>query len=134
MPHVVVDGPVDLREFARGFEPILIRRGRDVLRTEKLYLEREARALLIEVLVLESGRKQRFYVVISAHDRGSATVRIDPMTHPERSEGVRELVGRVGAELLARTPGARLGPANVVIPSGSRDDPAGNAREEGGQS
>lgn len=121
MPHVVVEGAVDLRAWADAFEPILLRAGGDVFRADRIYLEAGGRALLLEALVVESGRKLPFYIKISAHERGSATVRVDPMTHPERSEGVRALVAHVAALLLARTPGARLGPKNVVVPSLGRE-------------
>lgn len=117
MPHVVLEGPVDLHAYARDFEPILLRRGKDVLRADRVFLERERRSLLIEALVVEAGRKQPFYVKVSTHDSGGATVRIDPMTHPERSQAVRDLVAELGADLLRRTPGARLGVTNLVLPS-----------------
>jgi len=117
VPHVVLEGPVDLRAYTRAFEPILIRRGADVLRADSLLLARDARTLLIEALVVEAGRKQPFYVKISAHDRGGASVRIDPMTRPERTRGVRELVATLGADLLQRSPGARLEVTNLVLPS-----------------
>lgn len=116
MPHVVIHGPVDLPGYAREFRPILIRRGEDVLRARCVFLEGTGRSLLIEALVVEAGRKQPFYVKVSTHERGSATVRIDPMTHPERSPGVRQLVAEVGADLLRRTPGATLGATNLVLP------------------
>jgi hypothetical protein len=121
MPHVVIEGAIDLAAFARDFEPILVRPGRDVERTERIWLERDGRALLIEGVVVESGRRQQFYVMVSTHGRGTATVRIDPMTHPERSEGVRDLVARIAGALLARTPGARVSRSNVVIPSGPHE-------------
>jgi hypothetical protein len=114
---VVIEGEVDLGAFARGFAPILERRGGDVLRAERVYLQREGRELLIEALVVEAGRKLPFYVKISAHDRGSVTVRVDPMTHPDRSEGVRELVGRVASALLAFAPGSRIARTNLVVTS-----------------
>ena len=117
MPHVVLGGPVDLRVYTRAFEPILIRRGADVLRADGLLLARDARTLLIEALVVEAGRKQPFYVKISTHDRGGASVRIDPMTRPERTQGVRELVATLGADLLQRCPGASLEVTNLVLPS-----------------
>ena len=117
MPHVVIEGRVDLRAWARDFEPLLLRKGGDVLRIDQGYLELGGRSLLLEALVVESGRKLPFYIKISSHERGSATLRVDPLTYPERSEGVRALVAHVGALLLARTPGARLGSANVVLPS-----------------
>ena len=130
MPHVVLEGPVDLRAYARDFRPVLLRRGRDVLRADRIFVEREGYSLLIEALVVEAGRKQPFYLKISTHERGGATVRVDPMTHPERSEGVRALVAEVGADLLQHSPEARLGVTNLVLPSeglDSGDDPGGQA-------
>jgi hypothetical protein len=114
---VVLDGPVDLQGYAGGFQPILIRRGGDILRADRVYVEREGRALLIEALVVEAGRKLPFYILVSGNDRGGATVRVDPMTHPERSEGVQELVAHLGADVLAHNPGARVRVTNLVLPS-----------------
>jgi hypothetical protein len=88
-----------------------------VLRADRAYLETGEQALLIDALVVEAGRKLPFYIKISSSRRGSATVRIDPMTHPERSEGVRRLVAEVTADLIARTPGCRLGKGTVLLPS-----------------
>ena len=123
MPHVVVEGDVDLAAWVAAFRPLLVRRDGDVLRADRAYLERGGRAALVEALSIEAGRKLPFYVKISLHDRGTATVRVDPLTHPERSEGVREIVARIGEDLLQRTPGSRLGATNLVLPSPRRGDP-----------
>jgi len=119
VPHAVIEGEIDLAAFAREFEPLLIREGRDVLRAEEVYLGQDERALLMAALVIERGRKQSFYVRLSSHDRGSVTVRVDPVTHPERSRGVRALVTRIVEDLLERNPRARLGATNLVLPSPS---------------
>jgi hypothetical protein len=116
VPHAVIAGDCDLAAFARDWTPLVIRRGADVLRADQLYLERGARTVLIEALCVESGRKQPFYVKISSHDRGTTTVRIDPMTHPERSDGVRALVAEIAARLLASTRGARVETTNLTLP------------------
>jgi hypothetical protein len=119
MPHVVLEGDVDLRGYAEGFQPILVRKGGDIRRADRVYIEREGRAVLVEALVVEAGRKLPFYILLSGNDRGGATVRVDPMTHPERSEGVQALVAQVGADLLAHSPGARVRVTNLVLPSES---------------
>ena len=129
MPHVVIRGDVDLAAYASRFEPILLRRGGDVLRADRIYLERGGDRALIEALVVEAGRKQPFYVAISSHDRGSATLRIDPMSHVERSEGVKALVAELGADLLCKTPGASVEVTNLVLPSAPQ-----GAQQRGGDS
>lgn len=116
MPHVVIEGVTDLSAFARAWQPFVVRRGADILRGDHLFLASDARAGLIEALCVEAGRKQPFYVKLAVHDRGSATVRVDPMTHPERSDGVRDLIAHVGALLLRATPGGRVGATNLVLP------------------
>jgi hypothetical protein len=117
MPHVVFDGEADLALWAAAFEPVVVREGGDVLRAEQLYLEREARALLLESLVVEAGRKLVFYVRISRHERGSVTIRIDPLTHPERTPAVRRLVAEVAIRLWQRFPELRIRATNLVLPS-----------------
>ena len=117
MPHVVIRGPVDLAAWARDWSGILERRGGDVLKAERLLLSPDARTALVEALVVESRRKLSFYVKVSCHDRGSTTVRVDPLTNVARGDGVKRIVAAVGAELLARTPGAEVDATNVVIPS-----------------
>ena len=117
MPHVVIEGRIDLAAFASQFEPLVQRSGGDVLRADRVYLERGAQALLVESLVVEAGRKLPFYVRISEHARGSVTLRVDPLTHPDRSPGVRELVARIAERLLRFAPQARVVRTNLVLPS-----------------
>ena len=124
----MISGEIDLAEFARRWTPLVLRRGGDVLRADQVYLESGGRALLVDALAIEAGRKQPFYVKIARHDRGSATVRIDPMTHPERSEGVRALVTEIAARLLAATPGAKVQATNLELPGGVVPS---SGREEG---
>lgn len=113
----MIEGEVDLAAWAAAFRPLLVRRQADLLRADEVYLERGGRSALVEALAIESGRKLPFYVKVSVHDRGAATVRVDPLTHPERSDGVREIVARIAADLLRSTPGARVGATNLVLPS-----------------
>jgi hypothetical protein len=117
MPHAVIEGPLDLAAWAAAFEPLALRRGGDVLRTGELFVERAGRALLVEALVIEAGRKQPFYVRISSHERGTTSVRVDPHTHPDRTPGVHALVGELVGSLLAFSPQARLARGSVVVPS-----------------
>ncbi len=98
-----------------------------MLRAERIYLERGGRTALVGALVVERGRKQPFYVRISAHDRGSVTLRLDPATHVERSDAVKALVAELGARLLQATPGASVAVTNLVLPSAPREGRGGQA-------
>ena len=133
MPHAVIEVDLDLRTFAEGFRPIAIRAGSDVLRADQVFLELGGRALLIESLVVESARRQPFYIKVSRHERGTVTVRVDPLTHPDRSEGVRRLVAGVAEQILCAEAGASVVRTNLVIPSGGqggRGEPGTHGAEE----
>jgi hypothetical protein len=117
MPHALIEGAIDLAAFALAFEPLLIRRGSDVLRTGDVFVERAARALLIEAVVIESGRKQPFYVRVAYGERGSVNVRVDPHTHPDRTPAVHALVGEIVAAILTFAPASKLLRGSVVVPS-----------------
>jgi hypothetical protein len=121
----VIAGEIDLRGYAERFAHLHITNTRDVLRTEAVYVERAGRTLLIQALAVEAGRTQTFYVRVSAQEHG-ASVRIDPLSRPERSEGVKRIVAEIGADLLARSPGAKVRTTNLVLPS-SADTPDGRA-------
>lgn len=107
---------MDLAAYAECFQALLFRRGPDVLRADRIFVETGGRSLLVEALVVAAGRKLPFYVKISKHDRGSVTLRIDPMTHTERTQGVRDLVAELGADLLRRNPGSRVRVTNLSLP------------------
>ncbi len=116
MPHAVLSGEVDLEALARDFRPVLLRRGPDVLRIDHVFCDEDRRNLLLEALVIEAGRKQPFYVKISQHESsGTTTIRIDPLTHPERSAGVRELVAHVVTTVLSQNPAAEIGANNLAL-------------------
>jgi hypothetical protein len=120
----VIDGACTLEAYARELVPMLRRLpGGDVLRTQGVFLERFGRALLIEALAVERGRKTGFYVRLASHEDGRCSVRVDPATQVERTDGVKRIVAEVGADLLARSPGATVRVTNLVLPS----PPAGAA-------
>jgi hypothetical protein len=127
----VIDAEIDLRAYAERFAHLRIVNTGDVLKTEALYLERSGRALLIQAVAVEAGRTQTFYVRVAAQERGSVSVRIDPLTRPERSEGVKRIVAAIGADLLTHTPGSKVRTTNLVLPSlGSA--PEGHTAPPGG--
>ena len=122
MPHAVISGPLDLEAWARAFRPETLARGRDVLRTVCVLVDSGGRAALVEAVAIEAGRKLPFYVKVSVHERGTFTVRVDPLTHVERSAGVKELVAHVARSLLAFAPGAEVARTNLVLFSGEAND------------
>jgi hypothetical protein len=111
VPHVVLEGRIGVDEAARAFEPFVIRRGERIIKAERFYRERDARSALIEMVVVEAGHTQRFFIQLSPRASG-LTVRLEPLTDPEKSPAVRSAIAEVAHRLSAAT-GAVYGSTNI---------------------
>ena len=111
MPHVVLEGRVTIDDAARRFEPFVVRERDLVIKAERIYRERDGRAALVEMVVVGPGHTQKFFIQLSPR-RGGLTVRLEPLTDPEKTPGVRRAIARVAHRLAAAT-GARYGSTNI---------------------
>jgi len=95
MPHVVIEGELEVRLVWEQFEPILARRGEEIIKMERAFLDREASSVLLETLVVSQGLKQRFFIQVSRKKAGRMTVRLEPLTDPEKTPAVKEALGMI---------------------------------------
>jgi hypothetical protein len=126
VPHILVEGTIRLEEVARRHMPWDERRGDLLVKFDRLYLETGGRGALLEALVVERGRPQRFFVSMQARD-GAVMVRCEPLTDPEKTTGVKRALALVADRLRADS-GGRYGTTNIaefLIP------PDGTERREG---
>ena len=121
MPHVVLSGSITIDECQRHFAPFVRRDGDCIVKAERFYRERDGHAALIETLVADRGHTQKFFVHLSRRD-GGITVRLEPLTYPEKTPGVRRALAAV-ADMFARASGCGYGASNIqdfLIPRGDR--------------
>ena len=111
MPHVVLEGRITVDDAARHFEPFVVREGDLIVKAERFYREKDARAALIEIVVVEAGHTQKFFIQLSPRDAG-LTVRLEPLTDPEKTPGIRRAIALVAQRLRLAT-GAVYGRTNI---------------------
>ncbi|HEU4401001.1 MAG TPA: hypothetical protein VFT43_02735 [Candidatus Polarisedimenticolia bacterium] len=111
MPHVVLEGPVSLEQCQARFEPFVVREGDLLVKVERFYRESAGRAALIETLVVDHGHTQKFFIQLSPRD-GGLTVRLEPLTDPEKTTGVRRALALV-AHRIRQTSGCAYGSTNL---------------------
>ena len=111
MPHVVLEGRITIDDAARIFEPFVAREGELIVKAERFYREADGRAALIEMVVVEAGHTQKFFIQLSPRDSG-LTVRLEPLTDPEKTPGVRRAIAQV-AQRLRTASGATYGKTNI---------------------
>ena len=113
MPHVVLEGAVDLQRLCEHFEPVLERWGDDLFKIQHLYREQQGEEVLLDTLVVESGHRQRFFIQLTLRE-GSALLRLLPQTDPEKTDGVKRALARVAALVREHAAGeCRYGATNL---------------------
>jgi hypothetical protein len=112
MPHVSIEGPIQIEEIESKFEPILYREGTRIIKIERFFREKSGRSALLETVAVEAGHKQKFFIQLSAKE-GSVTVRPEPLTDPEKSSVVRIALALVARRILDWSSDCRSGNTNI---------------------
>ena len=114
MPHAVITGPVSPELAYRELRPFRLKDGDVVLKLGEGYLGRTGRQVLFEATAVEGPPRvsRRFFVELTSRDDG-LTVRLNPLTDTEKTEGVRRLVAAVAARVVALRDEARIERSNV---------------------
>jgi hypothetical protein len=112
MPHVVIEEALDLAAASRGIELTAVRNGGEILKVVDVYLNRSGRTALVDCVVIEEGHSQAFFAQLSQKDR-QITVRLLPATDPEKTIGVKRILGLIARRLHEHAAGSRLGKTNL---------------------
>lgn len=90
MPHVVLSGSISVAEIFDNLQKIMYRypTSNTIIRIEEYLVSKEANRLLARATVVEQQQPRSFYIEVNVKD-DKTTVRLDPMTDPEKTDGVK---------------------------------------------
>jgi len=112
MPHVVLE---NINSAKVAFDSVmsfttLIDGG--VLKVTDKYLNARQNKALIESLAVENGNNQSFFVELS-QKQTSLTVRLLPLTDPEKTPGVKMIMTLLAKQIKDVNPGVSYGKTNL---------------------
>lgn len=113
MPHVVVNGPASVEKFYQNFETIHIQDQDTIIKVKEVFLNTKKTQALLECIVVEDRVSIAFYTVLS-QGKGKITVWLDPLTDPEKNDGVKRLLAVVGHKLKSQDPACQYGKHNLA--------------------
>lgn len=113
MPHVVILGNVTPKDLWETFQPLEVRQGPEVRKVDHAYLDRENSTVLFSALAVSHGYRQRFFVQATRKGDKGVTVRLEPMTDPEKTDAVRFTIAAVAQWALHSRPGLEFGDTNI---------------------
>lgn len=106
MPHIVLENAKNVRDCFEVIVLMIEKLPNGILKITDKYINEKETSALIESIAIEDGKNQNFFIQLSA--KGEAvTVRLLPITDPEKSDGVKTLMGLVAYKI-------KLSNANII--------------------
>ncbi len=112
MPHVVLNGPITLKEVFNNLAPLALRDEEIILRTLKKYIDAEEESILVEALTIEKGIKTNFIALLKGREDG-LVIRIHPYSKVEKTDGVKKILAEIAKQLLETFTILKVGKTNL---------------------
>jgi hypothetical protein len=114
MPHVILSGPVTPEDIHLAFAPVeVLAPGGIVLKGVECFLNGDRSMALIRALVVERGFHKQFFVRLRQSAPGELAISIEPVGAPERSDGVKRLLGLVARTIMDSEPAMAVLRTNI---------------------
>ena len=111
MPHVVFDKKIDLVEFSKKFQPV-IKRDCGIIKLSNVFVDKNNDKALITSLTIDDDLHQEFIIEIDAKEN-SSTLRLFPMTDPQKTTSVKTALGLIANFVLYVSPNTRIVKTNI---------------------
>ena len=110
MPHVIFDKKIDLEAFSNKFQPI-IKKGDEIIRLQDVFVNKKKDVAFIQTIVIDD-LHQEFMMEIDTFE-GKTTLRLNPNTDPEKTNGVKLALGLASLLILGISPDTRIVRTNI---------------------
>lgn len=98
MPHIVLEKAKNVKECYEVIEIEAFKIEDGILKITDKYINKNETSALLESVTVEGGKPQSFFIQLSS--KGEAvTVRLLPLTDPQKSKGVKTLMGLVAKKI-----------------------------------
>jgi hypothetical protein len=112
MPHIVLEKANSVQECFDVIGPMVEKTEGGILKITDTYINAKATSALLESIAIENGKNQNFFIQLS--NKGDAvTVRLFPLTDPEKTKGVKTLMGLVAHKIKLSNPSISYGKNNL---------------------
>ena len=112
MPHVVLENINSASLAFASVVPFTTRLDGGVLKVTDKYLNADQNKALVEALAIENGNHQSFFVELS-QKQTSLTVRLLPLTDPEKTPGVKRIMAMLAKQIKDANPSVSYGKTNL---------------------
>ena len=112
MPHIVLEKVKSVKACSHVIEPMMQRGEKGILKITDVYMNHNENSVLIESIAIEDGKNITFFIQLSGKGE-SVTVRLLPMTDPEKTNGVKKIMALVAHKIKQSNPNITYGKTNL---------------------
>jgi hypothetical protein len=98
MPHIVLENINSTKEAYNRVEKFTHKTDTGILKVMEKFINSDEQTALIEALAVENGKNQNFFVQLS-QKKSSLTIRLFPLTDPEKTDGVKTIMAMVAKQI-----------------------------------
>ena len=98
MPHIVLEKISSTKAAFDAVQPFTHKIEGGILKVVDKYINASEQSVLIESLAIENGVNQNFFVQLS-QKKSSLTVRLLPLTDPEKTNGVKLIMATIAKQI-----------------------------------
>jgi hypothetical protein len=137
MPHVVFSGSVDLYLIFKKCDKIFFKRSKEggegrtakttsstmtttlvfpdnlIVRIDDFFIDPSGHQIMAKAVVVEGKISSSFYILINAKSDKTATIRLDPLTDPEKTPGVKTALALTAKKVLENFPDLKVTQTNI---------------------
>jgi len=112
MPHIVLENINSTKEAFDAVESFGNKTEGGILKVMDKYINASEQSALIESLAIENGVNQTFFVQLT-QKKSSLTVRLFPLTDPEKTPGVKTIMATIAKQIKDTNPKITYGKNNL---------------------
>jgi len=98
MPHIVLENINATKEAYEAVQPFTNKIEGGMLKVMYKFINSTEQTVLIEALAIENGKNQNFFEQLS-QKKSSLTVRLLPLTDPEKTNGVKSIMALIAKQI-----------------------------------
>ena len=110
MPHIVLNGKVDLQKIQDDFQPIFLKSD-SIIRVKEMHVNSSKNNALYSTLVID-GSNQEFFIEVLSSD-SKTTIRLFPLTDPEKTDSVKNAMVLICKSIKKLYPDIPIGKTNL---------------------
>ena len=112
MPHVVINGNIQVQDIFEKLEPFFLRLEDGMIKSNEIFISQNKTTMIVKTLVIENDDKFSFFVQVNDRDDG-IVIRLYPDFDIPKTFGVKKSIAEIAKLILKGNKELSIGKTNL---------------------